>query len=196
MNLHRFFISALIAFPFTAIAACPVPVPVQSTQSDAAKKLPISKLNQFLKCDASDPVNDQSPCNTFAGKGLEALYGVNDFKTPTGYLSANQIADFVASSDHWVALGAVFDEDNNICAQATANQGYPVIAVMKGTVHGHVAMVLPGELARSGTWGFLAANSASFLFEHPDKVYVSGPLSKAFGPDNAKNATFYYRKID
>lgn len=62
-----------------AVAQCPVPP--ANTPSAAAKQLAISRLGQFLKCEANDPLNDQSPCNTFASRGLEAIYGVKDFKS-------------------------------------------------------------------------------------------------------------------
>ncbi len=29
---------------------------------------------------AGDPLNDQSPCNTFAGRGLESIYSVTEFQ--------------------------------------------------------------------------------------------------------------------
>ena len=54
----------------SAMAACPVDP--ANTPSEAAKRLAISKLGALLKCDPKDPLNDRSPCNTFASKGLES----------------------------------------------------------------------------------------------------------------------------
>ena len=139
-------------------------------------------------------MNDQSPCNTFAARGLESIYRVSDFKTATGYFSANAIWDYVNASSDWVSLGGVFNEDNNLCAQAMANQAAPVIAVRKAPGNGHIALVIPGDPERSGSWNMLAAYSASFLFHHPDQAYVGGPLSKAYTKDDAKTAVFFYRR--
>lgn len=175
-----------------ATATCPVPP--TSVESSAAQALAVNTLNQFLKCDPAELLNDRSPCNTFAGRGLEAIFGISDFKTDGGYMSANEIADFVAKSDKWASLGTVFNEDNNLCAQAVANDATPVIAVMKGQPHGHVALVIPGPPKNSPTWQFLVVNSASFFYGAPNSGYVSQPISKAFRPENAKNAAFYYRK--
>jgi hypothetical protein len=166
-----------------------------SDPEDLAKGLGISKLSQLLVCSEDDPMNDQSPCNTFAGRGLSAIYSINDFQTDSGYLDANHIVDYVRGSDNWVSVGPVFDADNNLCAQALANKAYPVIAVMQAADHGHIALVLPGEVTQSTTWGFPAAFSASFMLGHPESAYVGGPLSKAFGVDNAKQAEFFYRKL-
>ena len=108
-------------------------------------------------------------------------------------MSANRIADHVASGPDWRSLGKVFDADNALCAQATVNAGYAVIAVMKGTKHGHVAVIIPGQSIDSATWKMPVPDSASFMLGKPETSYVGGPLSRAFGPDNAAKATFYYR---
>lgn len=173
-------------------AACPVPP--MNTPSEDAKKLAVNKLNQLLACDPNDPINDQSPCNIFASRGLEAIYGVTDFKANNKYLSANQIADFVEQpGGKWKLIGGVFDVDNNLCAQAAANAALPVIAVKRAAGHGHIALVIPGEPAQANSWGMLSANSASFLLDRPSKSYVSKTLNYAFEPDDAKKAKFYYR---
>jgi hypothetical protein len=178
------------------IGAVTCPVPPTSIESARAKQLALNKLNQFLQCDPDDPINDQSPCNTFAARGLAAIYSVTDFQTTLGFLSANAIADYVAHHGKWVAFGMVFDENNNLCAQALANSAYPVIAVMQATGHGHIALIIPGEPQQSSTWRLLTANSASFFYEKPATAYVGGPLSKAFDPAHARNAVFYYRNAD
>ncbi len=170
-----------------AHAACPVPP--ANTPSEAAKKLAIGKLSQFLACSADDPINDQSPCNTFASKAMEAIYGVTDFKTGAStHMSANQIADKVAAGGRWKLIGPVLDNDNALCAQAASNAAYPVVAVMKATNHGHIALVIPGEPKQAPTWNnTLAPNSASFFYQEPQKVYING------GKVNAAKALYYYR---
>lgn len=173
------------------------PVPPANVPSEDAKKLAVNKLSQLLACSADDPLNDQSPCNTFASKGLESIYGVTDFKSgPQSYMSANQIADAVAGGGLWKPIGPLLDDDNALCAQAASNAALPVIAVMKATGHGHIALVIPGEPQHSASWGKLAPNSASFLLGKPDKAYVNGPLSKAFRQGDAAKATYYYRPMN
>ena len=56
--------------------------------------------------------------------------------------------------------------------------------------------VMPGDLAQSGTWHMLVANSASFFLDKPLKGYINDMLSKAFSPANAVPAKFFYRKLD
>jgi hypothetical protein len=181
---------------FTEVVSAQCPVPPANTPSASAKQLTISKLGQFLKCDANDPLNDQSPCNTFASRGLESIYGIKEFKSgEQSHQSANQMWDTAnASGSKWVKLGGVFNEQNNLCAQSMANTGWPVIALLKASGHGHVALIIPGEPQKSGTWSMLAANSASFFLDDPDSAYLNKPLSNAFGNANAQNASFFYRK--
>lgn len=182
---------ALLSFS-AAFAACPVAV--QNQPTDAANKLAVKKLGALLACDPNDPINDQSPCNTFASKGLEAIYGVTDFKTAAGtHQSANEIHATVKKSTRWKEIGAVLDDDNALCAQSAANAALPVIAVITGSPHGHIALIIPGEPFKSPTWGKFAPKSASFFYNSPGKGYVNEPLSKAFQPAEAKNTTYYYR---
>lgn len=192
--MKKWILACAVLCAGSAAAACPVQP--HNTPSKEAQKLAIYKLNGLLKCDPTDPVNDQSPCNTFASRGLEAIYQVTDFKTgSSSHMSANQIWQSVSKAgSSWVALGSLLDQDANLCAQSAANMGIPVIAVMHGNPHGHIALVIPGEPRGSSSWGINAANSASFFYMKPESAYVSKPLSNAFGRQNAQGARFYYRK--
>jgi hypothetical protein len=185
---------AIVVTATVVHAQCPVPP--ANTPSAAANSLAISRLSQFLKCEEGDPLNDQSPCNTFASRGLEAIYGVTDFRSGTkSHQSANQMWDTVNSpGTKWTQLGTVFNEANNLCAQSAANAGWPVIALLKAAGHGHVALVIPGQPTVSNSWGMLTANSASFFLDKPTSVYLNKGLSSAFGPTNAQKAVFFYRK--
>jgi hypothetical protein len=189
-------IQGLVIALAAGMAAAECPVPPANTPSAAARQLAISKLGQFMKCEANDPLNDQSPCNTFASRGLEAIYGVTDFKgDKAGHLSANQMWDKASgTASGWVKLGGVLDEQNNLCAQSMANAGWPVIALLKAVGHGHVALVIPGEPQQSGSWSMLVVNSASFFLGAPASAYVNKPISSAFRPELAREAYFFYRK--
>lgn len=179
------------------LGICACPVAPQNTPTAAATALAVSKLTPLLACLAGDPMNDQSPCNTFASRGLESIYAVADFKTGTGqYMSANQMEAAVrAPSSKWTRIGSLLSEDDTLCAQAAANAALPVIAVMPGNPHGHIALVIPGEPKQSGTWGKLAPFSAGFLLGKPAQSYVGGLLSKSFGKDDAAKAAYYYRRM-
>lgn len=186
---------SVVAIVATGVASAQCPVPPANTPSAAAMQLAISRLGQFLKCETNNPLNDQSPCNTFASRGLEAIYGVKDFKSgETTHQTASQMWNTVnGPGSKWMKLGAVFDEQNNLCAQSMANAGWPVIALLNASGHGHVALVIPGEPQRSGSWGMLTVNSASFFLDKPASVYLNKPLNNAFGAASAQRAWFFYR---
>lgn len=180
------------------------PVPPANTPSRQQLDLVIKKLGEFMKCEVGNEMNDSSPCNTFASRGLEAIYGVKDFKTgKSSHQSANGMWNEVHKSDsQWKKLGAVLDEQNNLCAQSIANAGWPVIALRERKGHGHVALVIPGELKDSGSWGMKTANSASFFYrETPEEMYsksqgyLDKALSSAFIKEDAKDAVFFYRNV-
>jgi hypothetical protein len=185
------FICLLFLPASTGFADCPVPMNSAFNQGDQDRA--ISVLGAYFVCSAGDPGNDQSPCNTFAGRGLEAIYNVTDFKTATGYMLANQILDFVSHSDAWHKIGPVLDADNNLCAQAAVNQGHPTVAVSPGDPHGHIAMAIPGLPVQASKWNILTVNSASFLYNKPAQSYLGGPLSGAWKKEDAVNAVFYFR---
>ena len=138
-------------------------------------------LSDFLACrEASD---DLSACNEFVARGLAAVYGVDDFRRAGGgYLSANEIADRVADANGpWVALGAATSQAALTEAQGQANAGRAVIAVHRGTPHGHVALILPGTAVKSKNWGTTAPCSASFRLENANAAFVGCGLAWAFG---------------
>jgi hypothetical protein len=178
-----------------SLASAQCPVPPANAPSAEANRLAIDKLGQFLKCEAKGPLNDQSPCNTFASRGLEAVYGVKDFKSGDGtHQTANQMWDKVnGSGSKWKKLGSALDEQNNLCAQSIANAGRAMIVLLQAPGHGHVALILPGEPKKSDSWGMLVANSASFFLNKPASAYLNRPLSNAFSKGDAQKAAFFYR---
>jgi len=194
MKLFLVLSFALAALAKVAEAQCPVPP--ANIPSAAANRLALNKLGQFLKCESNDPLNDQSPCNTFASRGLEAIYDIKDFKlSETKHQSANQMWDTVSKpGSSWEKLGNVLDEQNNLCAQSISNSGWPVIALLYAPDHGHVALVIPGEPQKSNSWGILVANSSSFFLNKPGSAYLNKPLSNAFSTTSAQHASFFYRK--
>src|ERR1700722_1318934 len=97
----------VIMYSSEILADCPVPMNSAFNQADQDHA--ISVLGAYFVCTAGDPGNDQSPCNTFAGRGLEAIYNITDLKTQTGYMTANQIYDFVAGSGAWHEIGGILD---------------------------------------------------------------------------------------
>jgi hypothetical protein len=153
-------------------------------------------LNQLMACD--EPVDDISPCNRFVGEGLKIVYKVDDLysEKKKRYLVSNEIANYLEASDNWTLLGTADDQDVLNEAQGYANVKKAIVAVQKGeSSYGHVALIIPGSLTYSGTWGKNVPNSASFFIHLPNKSYVGKGLSWAWKVDEASNVKIYGRNF-
>lgn len=164
-----------------AILCCLSAASSPATTASGWEKVLKNRLSEFLSC--KDQTDDASPCNRFIGKALADVYGVDDFRDPSTkdqYLSANLIDAYLSVSKDWVALGTADQQQALNEAAAAANAGRPVVAVIPHEKHGHIALVLPGELTYSPSWKLNVPNSASFFLGNPAQSYVSEKLSKAF----------------
>ncbi len=190
-KLSKTIIGILIVFSqcSTAFAAC------ESTDGywSEENRLPAyDDLMSFFQCKPYETVekilNDRSACNWFLTRSLEKIYGYNEF-TPerSGWKTANQIATIVENSSDWTAIGPASDQAALISAAKYAKENYAVIATSRGSVHGHVALVLPGPLKYSGSWKLKVPNSASQRLDHVNKSYAGCKLSWAWSsPANVK----------
>lgn len=152
-------------------------------------------LEQFKNCDDTDE-QGVSPCNKFVGNALKTVYKVNDFYSESShrYMLISEISDFVSGSDKWTMLGPAYDQNALKRAQDLANSKKAVVAVYLDENNiGHVSLVLPGSLKKSGIWGFEVPNSASFFTGEPENSYVGKSLSYAFGRRHIKDVKLYAR---
>jgi hypothetical protein len=150
-------------------------------------------LEQFQQCTASP---DKSACNNYTGEALNKVYKVNDFYSQQSkrFMTASEIATFLKGSSHWKSLGQPFDQKTLNAAQEHANSKKAVVAVfMNAQGVGHVAIVVPGELKPSGSWGLNVPPAASFLASDPAKSFVDKGLSFAFMKQMLKDVVIYAR---
>jgi hypothetical protein len=107
-----------------AYAACPAAK--ASKPGEELNQIASQMLRPFLACRADVPFSDRTPCNVFVSMGLEAVYGVTDFQIgPRQHMSANQIASQIDVDKRWVRIGGLLDDESALCAQASANDGFP-----------------------------------------------------------------------
>ena len=149
-----------------------------------------TELREFTSCD------DDMDCYEFSGKALQTVYKLNDFYRPQEkrFLRVSEIIALVQDSKSWTMLGPAYKQDVLKQAQQHANGKKAVIAVYTGSNGlGHVALILPGELQASGSWGLRVPNSASFLTAEPAKSYVGKGLSYAFTKQHLKDVVIFTR---
>jgi hypothetical protein len=175
-----------------------MPAPLRYDSSVKANEHHLkSLLGTLMSCRTA--IDDHTACNVFVARGTKLCFGIRDFCKPGDgiedetYPSANEIAE--QAKQHWHLIGPAGQQLNLNRAQAYANGGRPVIAVrsVPGD-HGHVCLILPGELTHSSTWGLKVPNSASFRLDDVKGCYVGGRLSKAFGADKKDTVLLYQRK--
>lgn len=98
---------------------------------------------------ASDAVTHCNEAVNFVAKRM-GYAGFDDLRTaaPDDAILANQMFDLMAKSPDWL-------EVDGVVAQSHANVGALIVAAWKNSsgVHGHVAIVRPGNCAYSAKWG-------------------------------------------
>jgi hypothetical protein len=150
-----------------------------------------NSLGQFLQCATGD-----ANCSGYAAKALNTIYKINDFYSQRSgrYMTANEISAYLKETDKWTSLGKPYDQKILETAQQYANSKKAVIAVYQNAQGiGHVAIITPGELQTSGSWGLKVPNAASFLPTEPQKSFVDKALSFAFAKNMIKDVTIYGR---
>jgi len=149
-----------------------------------------TELKEFTSCD------DDMDCSESSRRALQTVYKVNDFYQPQEkrFMRVSEIIIFLQDSKSWTKLGPAYQQNILSQAQEYANNKKAVIAVYPGVNGaGHVALILPGELQASGSWGLSVPNSASFLTIDPSKSYVGKGLSYAFTKNHLKDVVIFAR---
>lgn len=156
----------------------------------------IKSMSEYLNCSKSEDEKSLE-CVKYSGGSLETVYKVNDFFLPSKgrHMTNSEIAAFLMESKKWSLLGQGFEQKALKEASERANAKKAVVAVyLNSEGIGHMAVILPGELARSGSWGLEVPNSASFFAGQPEKSYVEKGLSYAFERSALKHVKLYARE--
>lgn len=149
-------------------------------------------LQEFLDCANSS--TDKFLCSTYIGESIAKIYNLNNLYSEKDgrYLLITEISKSMSEHSGWKLLGHAYEQNVLADAQKYANENKAVIAVYKtATGVGHIAVILPGNLQYSGSWGFSVPNSASFSFAEPTKSYAGKGLSYAFTKNMIKDVELY-----
>jgi|GEM_PF-1517026 len=167
----------------------------QSSNSNWKQEL-TTAVNEFVDCKSTS--DETELCVRFFGESLTKVYSINDFYSEVSkrYLKMYEITKFLEGNDQWTELGHAYDPKILAEAQNAANTNRAAVAVYKDSSTGlgqHVALIIPGELQHSGSWGMAVPNTASFLSVQPEKSYTNKALSYAFRRDMMKDVFIYVR---
>ena len=128
----------------------------------------------------------KSDCKNFTTKAVATFYELKDEELMKDgeYINYTALPELVASSDNWELIGNAEDQSTLNKAQTAADKGTAVIAFVEGKKGGHVSMIIPGEMRKSGKWDLLCPNSTGF-FRHKVESYIDKQLSYSFrSPDD------------
>lgn len=152
-------------------------------------------VETFKVCNATIE-NNVNPCSKFTGESVNNIYKVNDFYSDElkRYLTNTEITKSLEGNSHWKKLGFDLNQESLTAAQNSANSNKAVVAIYSDdNGMGHVAIILPGSLTPSGSWGLNAPNSASFFMNSPSRSYVGQSLSYAFSKSMINKVLIYER---
>lgn len=154
-----------------------------------------TSIEAFKECDQTLQ-NGVNPCGKYIGESVNLVYNVNDFYSEKlgRYLSVTEIIEYLNTGNEWVSLGKATDQIALTEAQNLANSQNAVIAAYLGEDKtGHVSIILPGTLTKSGAWGMEAPNSVSFFIANKGKSYLDKGLSYAFNKNMLGHVTLFAR---
>ena len=130
----------------------------------------------YYDCKSSE--TEERECNHFTAEAICRFYEIDDFEKDGEYVSYRDIRDIVTLQGNWEPIGSATSQSDLDAAQQHANDGRATIAFDPNKSN-HVAIILPGQTAKSNSWGLEAPNSASF-FVHKVDCYVNKALSYSF----------------
>jgi hypothetical protein len=151
-----------------------------------------TSLEQFLNC--TTVKGEKYQCSGFIGESISKVYKTNAFFSDklSRYLLITEIPKSLDATGQWKSIGYAYDQQALIEAQKHANEKKAVIAVYTtASGIGHIALILPGKLQYSGSWGFNVPNAASFVFNESGKSFVDKGLSYAFAKNMIKDVVLY-----
>jgi hypothetical protein len=166
----------------------------QSLNENWKRDLELS-LDKFRQC--TQTTAEKYQCSGFIGESIANVYKTKTFYSDkqNRYLHINEISRSSLETGPWTSLGRAYDQKVLEDAQKQANANRAVIAVyVTDSGIGHIAVILPGKLQFSGSWGFNVPNAASFVFNDSQKSFVDKGLSYAFSKNMIKDVILYARK--
>lgn len=155
-----------------------------------------SSIASFKLCEEKSD-DGKNLCTTATGESINKIYKIDDFysKQNGRFMNNTEIINLINSGTKWKLMGYAYEQEVLNKAQEHANANKATIAYYANDdLSGNVAIILPGELIKSGSWGFDVPNSATFFIEEPAKSYADKGLSYAFSRSILPKVMIYGRE--
>lgn len=135
-------------------------------------------IKGYYEC--NEEADSKKECRYYVAEAICKFYDIDDFKESDGsYMTYENMIYNIKMLSQWSVVGKASSQKVLDKAMAHANDGRPTIAIEADKNTGHIALILPGEKKKSGSWQLECPNSASF-FRHKVEAYVNKPLSYSY----------------
>jgi hypothetical protein len=133
---------------------------------------------EFIECKSA--AAEKHSCKSYPTKSIAAAYKIDEFKDEAGnYIPYDEVLAAIDASGYWGLLGNADDQAVLDEAQALANEGIAVVAIQEKKKT--LALILPGNQEKSGSWGDLNCPNSACLFMHDAEAsYIDKKLSYAW----------------
>lgn len=151
--------------------------------SEQSEKILDEIIEGYYTC--NEEAESKRDCRYYVAEAICKFYDIDDFKEKDGsFMTYEDMISNIKMLSQWSIIGKASSQKVLDKAMAHANDGRPTIAMEADKNTGHIALILPGEKKKSGSWQLECPNSASF-FRHKVEAYVNKPLSYSYrSPEN------------
>ena len=160
-----------------------------------------SRLGEALKCFGENApgqaVATVEACNDFVAASIQREWSLDHFwmEDENRFMTVREIKTWLpieGSLSGWDFLGTANEAAAQASAAEKAGEGQPVVAVYHdGRDPGYVALVLPGELQNSGTYGIPVSRIAQTGLNNPANSFIGCSFSYGLGKKRAPETLLY-----
>ena len=160
-----------------------------------------TRLGDAFRCFDSEAAGQQpdptEKCNDFVADSVQREWALDHFwmEDKSRFMTVREMKSWLSiegSLNGWDFLGTANEAEVQAGAAERAGAGQAVVAIYhSGSARGHVALVLPGELQNSGTYGIPVARIAQTGLSNPTNSFVGCAFSYGLGKSKASETLIY-----
>jgi len=138
-----------------------------------------STITDFKNCKATS--EKRSDCRNSISKFISRSYHLNEFKDQNNnYVLYDSIHPIITRSSQWKRVGSATQQQNLDKASAHVGNGGLALVIDTSETYGHIAVIIPGESKKSGSWGLQLPKVISLSNHNPSKSFYNKTLAYAF----------------
>ncbi len=187
-------IDHIVISPAAAATAKPAPAWAKGTPWMGALDWADRRLTA---CREASGYQRSVACDRFVAEAVDRVFGAAEFKDGTDYvLGRRVVGELSAGHAKWRLIGTAGDQKALDEARARADAGAAVVAVLRGSFQGQLALVLPGPGIGSKAWKRRVPNAASLFRDNNERSFIGRPLSFAFSSTKMAEVSLYVREAE